>query len=46
MAHNHSSDNNNGTAPEVVQEMLPFAIYAIIPLALTVLIAYTFGTYH
>ncbi|MGZ3691432.1 MAG: hypothetical protein ACXVAX_08010 [Pseudobdellovibrio sp.] len=32
---------------ETVKEMLPFAIYAIIPILITITIAFTFGTrYH
>ena len=29
---------------EMVKEMLPFAIYAIVPIAITIAIAYFFGT--
>lgn len=29
---------------ETIAEMLPFAIYAAIPIIVTILIAYTFGT--
>lgn len=29
---------------EVVREMAPFAIYAAIPVIITILIAFTFGT--
>ena len=28
---------------EIIQEMLPFIIYAAIPLTITILIAWTFG---
>ena len=29
---------------ETVQEMLPFALYAIVPILITITIAFTFGT--
>lgn len=29
---------------EVIQEMLPFALYAALPILLTILIAYTMGS--
>lgn len=40
----HQPSKNSGTSPEVVREMMPFAIYAIIPIAITIAIAYYFGS--
>lgn len=32
------------TTEEAIKEMLPFALYAAIPILITILIAYVFGT--
>lgn len=29
---------------EVIREMLPFALYAIVPIVVTIMIAFTFGS--
>lgn len=39
-------DKKNGTPPAIIQEMLPFAIYAAIPIIITIFIAFTFGSLH
>jgi hypothetical protein len=36
--------NTPKTENEIIREMLPFFLYAAIPILITVTIAYTFGT--
>lgn len=39
-----NSESKAKNLQETVAEMLPFAFYAAIPIIITILIAYTFGT--
>lgn len=38
--------SNPADDKKIVQEMLPFMIYAAIPIAITLIIAFTFGYTH